>query len=353
MNSPAAERKLKLGVLGCGSIAQIAHLPALAKAANVVVTAACDASPECLERARQFVDIGSVYQDMERFLAEADIEAVLIPVPDAFHAELSIAAMRAGKHVLVEKPLAVTLEECEAMVRTADETGRQLQIGCMKRYDPALQFAHRFVAEEMGERLSLHGWYCDSTSHGRYVRSLGRPRVSPPTKKTPTTARPVENGLLFGHGVHLIDTIRYFGGEVAAVSAMHTERFGAHSWHATLAFRDGGVGSLELTCAARMDWFEGFHMHGEHGSIRARIPFPYYNRPSEVSVYDARRQEYRTPLAPDSDAYQRQMEGFAQAILDGRPVTPDGRDGLADHQVLSAIEESAASGRWMEIVGNR
>ena len=167
--------KLKIGLLCCGGIAQIAHLPALRKAENIEFTSVCDVAEDLLNAMADRYAIANRYKDYHTFLEKADIDAVLLPVADGFHALLSIECMKAGKHVLVEKPMAQTVEQCQQMLQVSDETGCQLQIGCMKRFDPALQFAQKFVAEEMGERLSVSGWYCDSVFHMNYVRSLALP----------------------------------------------------------------------------------------------------------------------------------------------------------------------------------
>lgn len=343
-------RKLKLGVVGVGPIAQIAHLPAIDKAENVDLTAACDVSPEMLEHARRLVDFDRAFTDYATMLEQADIEAVLIPTANEYHAELALAALNAGKHVLVEKPLAVTLDECDALVEAVERTGLKLQMACMKRHDPALQFAQKFAAEEMGQRISLHGWYCDSTSHGTYVRSLRRPIYTSPNRRRPEMpGMPSDSYLLYGHGVHLVDLVRYFGGDIVGVTAV-MGRVGKHrTWHSTLEFADGAVGSLELTCVVKMDWFEGLHVHGENGSVLARVPFPYFNRASEVQVFDAARGEYRTPLTADADAYERQMEDFARAILDDAPLYPDIYEAYQDQQVLAAIDQSSQEGRRVTI----
>ena len=143
--------KLKIGLLGCGGIAQIAHLPALRKAANVEFTAICDVAEDLLNAMADRYAVAHRYTDHHEFLEKADMDAVLLPVADGFHASLSIDCMRAGKHVLVEKPMAETVEQCEQMLQVSEETGRKLQIACMKRYDPGLQFAQKFVAEEIVE----------------------------------------------------------------------------------------------------------------------------------------------------------------------------------------------------------
>lgn len=93
-------------------------------------------------------------------LADSQIDAVIIATADAFHVP---AALAAGKHVLCEKPLGVTLEEVEALQATVAKSGLKLQVGHMKRFDSGLQSAKRFVDDEMGEMLAFKGWYCDST----------------------------------------------------------------------------------------------------------------------------------------------------------------------------------------------
>ena len=341
--------ELKMGILGVGGIAQIAHLPALRKAANVELTAICDAARDLLEKTGRKYEVESLYTDHRKFLDEADIDAVLIPVAHAFHAPLSIDAMRAGKHVLVEKPMAVTLEECRRMVQVSKETGKQLQVACMKRYDPGLQFAQRFVREEMGERLSVSGWYCDSVYHMQYVNSLVGPREGSTMQRRPTERiEDVHLNMVLGHGVHLIDTLRFFGGDIVAVTTEMTQKDRDIVSVSLLEFADGSRGTAQLMVRVRMDWCEGLMVHGVGGSVMAKIPFPYRYVGSDIRVFDAAREEYRTPPTPDADPYERQLEGFASAILEGRDVSPNAEDGLAAQRVILGMHESQKLGRRVE-----
>jgi len=343
--------KLKVGLLGCGPIAQIAHLPALVKAENVAFTAICDVAEDLMRLMAQRYEVSDVYIHHREFLEKADIDAVLLPVAHAFHAPLSIECMRAGKHVLVEKPMALTVEECEQMLAVSEETGMQLQIGCMKRFDPGLQFAQEFVESEMGERLSVSGWYCDTVFHGHYVRTLGLPLRSSGAQRRPEQGGTGDFHLdaILGHGVHAIDAIRFFGGDIIAVTTKVAQKSQGINSTSILEFADGACGSFQLICSVKMDWFEGITVHGENGSVVAQIGFPYFRTPSDVKVFDAKRGEYRTPAAPDSDPYERQLEAFAAAILDARDVSPSAKDGLADQKVLMAIHESAQTGKRVVI----
>ena len=98
-----------------------------------------------------------------------------------------------------------------------------------------------------------------------------------------------------------------------------------------------------------MDWTEGLQVHGERGSVEAKIGFPYWKAGSEVRVFDAANEEYRTPTTPDSDPYERQLEGFSSAILGGYDVSPSGQDGLHDQRVLEAISRSVELGKRVEV----
>ena len=111
-----SEKVVKLGLLGCGSIAQFAHLPALAKTKRVAIRALCDAAEDLLHVVGRRYGIQQLYRDYAALL-QADIDAVLIAAHDAFHVPLATQALAAGKHVLVEKPLGGNSDECRELLR--------------------------------------------------------------------------------------------------------------------------------------------------------------------------------------------------------------------------------------------
>ena len=340
------DRKLKLGFLGVGSIAQLAHLPAAVKAHNVDLVAVCDASEQMARDIAGIYGAREWFTDYDTFLDQADIEAVVLPVPDPFHAPLAIAAMEAGKHVLVEKPLATDVPTAESMVEAAARTGKQLQLATMKRWDPGLQYAQSFAAGDMGQRLTVSGWYCDSRYHGTYVNTHWAIRRFAEGRIMPTQS-PYEDltaAMIRGHGVHLIDTLHFFGGPIVAVAASQSMKYGSTGICGTLEYADGAVGAFQLIGIVVMDWYEGLQVHGERGSIEAKIGFPYWKQGAEVRVFDAASEEYRTPTTPDPDPYERQIEGFAAALLAGLPVSPSAKDGLMDQRVLEAIAQSLRTG---------
>ena len=132
---------LRLGVVGAGRISQVAHLPAATKAERVQLTAICDSSPVVVAKVAQRYGVGG-FTDMGRFLDQG-LDAVLIATPDPSHLALAVQALDAGKHVLVEKPLADTLAAAEELSRKAADLGLKLQVGAMKRHDPGVEYARR------------------------------------------------------------------------------------------------------------------------------------------------------------------------------------------------------------------
>jgi predicted dehydrogenase len=342
-----------MGLLGCGPIAQFAHLPALAKARRVALRAICDGAEDLLSAMGRRYGVEQLYRDCAAFLRQADIDAVLIAAADAFHVPLAVEALEAGKHVLVEKPLGTNATECGELLEIVRRTGLKLQVAAMKRHDPGIAFAHRFVREQLGQILSVSGWYCDTLFRPAFQETL-----LPPTATSRFAVRPsldpkarIERYSLVTHGAHLFDNLRYLGGSVKSVAARHAEKCGQHSWHGLLEFEHGGVGHFELTVKVNADWSEGYRVYGEHGSVEVKTLLPFYYRPSEVRAFDARTEQWHTPLGAHSNPYKNQLEAFARSVLDDEPVNPDAFEGLATVGLLEAVEASVASGARVEVPG--
>ena len=114
---------VRLGLIGCGRIAQVAHLPAIEKTDQVELTMVCDGNEYTANAVARRYGVPAATTDSAEVFASPDVDAVLIAVPDRFHESLVSQALAAGKHVLIEKPLAATVEECERLVAAAAESG--------------------------------------------------------------------------------------------------------------------------------------------------------------------------------------------------------------------------------------
>jgi predicted dehydrogenase len=341
-------RCLGVGILGCGPIAQFAHLESAQKGRNVALRAVCDADEGLAKRFGGFYDAGRIYRDYDDMLADAQVEAVIIAIADAFHVPAALKALAAGKHVLCEKPIGVAVEEVEALGRKVEESGLTLQIGHMLRFDPGIEATHDFIRDEIGELLALKAWYCDSTHRYTVTDAIQPlPRLGARALKPPGDPKADKRRyFMLAHGSHLIDLARYLAGPIKAVQARLSERFGAYCWFVDTEFDNGTLGHLDLTIAVRMDWHEGFQIYGERGSAIGRIFNPWYYRSSEVEMFHESDATYRRVLGADAHFYRRQLEGFADVVLKGAPMQGAAiADGIASVRAMVAIAQSVRTGQ--------
>ncbi|MFC0806299.1 Gfo/Idh/MocA family protein [Ensifer sp. P24N7] len=342
------ERRLRVGVLGAGQIAQAAHFEACTKAVNADLHAICDVADDLRERMAITHGAAKTYDDYDRMLADPDIEAVIIATADAFHVPASLRALEAGKHVLCEKPVGVTVEECLDLREAVEKSGKIFQVGHMKRFDAGLQAAKAFIADEMGEMIALKAWYCDST-HRYAMTDAVQPLIVTSANAKKPYANPkadLRRYYMLAHGCHLIDTARYFGGDIVSVQARLSERAGIWCWFVDAEFASGTLGHLDLTVQVRMDWHEGFQIYGEKGSVLGKTYNPWYYKTSEVDIFREAEGATHRVLGADGHFYRRQVEGFARTILDGAAMEGAGiDDGLASVRAMVAIARSVASGK--------
>ena len=336
--------RLRIGVLGAGPIAQFAHLEAVRKSRNAELYAICDVAPDLLARVAAIHEPRTTFSEFDAMLADDAVDAVIVATADAFHVPAALRALAAGKHVLVEKPVGISVEEVTALRDAVHASGRVLQVGHMKRFDPGISFARDFIRDELGALVSLKAWYADSAFRYTMTDALQAIPVRSSAARTPDVDPKLNRAQYFmlTHGSHLIDTAQFLGGPIASVDAQHIEREGMHSWFVASTFADGSIGHLDLTVAVHMDWHEGFHVYGTHGSVIGRTYLPWYFRSSDVECFSTRDRQFRRPLGEDAQFFRRQVEAFADTILTGAAqlgATVD--DGLATTKVMAAITQSA------------
>ena len=340
--------RLNIGVLVCGPIARAGHFESCTKACNARLYAVCDVAVDLRERMAVIHGAERAYADYDDMLADPALQAVIVATWDAFHVDASIRALRAGKHVLCEKPVATGRPQTERLAQVVRETGLTFQVGHMKRYNIGLQEAKRLVEDGMGEMVALKAWYCDSTH--RYAMTDA---VQPLVVRSAQARRPADDPradlrryCMLAHGSHLVDSARFFAGPIAAVNARLSDRRGMHCWFVDVEFENGALGHLDPTVAVRMDWHEGLTIHGRNGSVTARTCKPWYFRSSDVEIFHEADATTRRPLGADGHFHRRQVEGFADTVLTGAPMTGAGiEDGLASVRAMLAIARSVEEGR--------
>jgi predicted dehydrogenase len=346
------QRALRVGVLGAGPISQAAHFEACRKAKNAELYAICDVAEDLLERMSAIHAPRKAYADYDAMITDRNVDAVIVAIADQFHVPMALKALEAGKHVLVEKPMGVTVEECEELKERAETTKLVVQVGTEKRFDEGIAFARDFVREEMGEMIALKAWYCDSTHRYTMTDAL-QPVIEASQKAKRPEGDPkadLRRYYILGHASHLLDTARFLGGEIEAIRTRLVEKFGAYCWFSEVGFADGSVGHLDLTMKVRMDWHEGFQIYGEHGSVLGKTYNPWYFKPSDVECFSERYGHYQRPLGADGHFFRRQIEGFAEAILEGAPMRgANAQDGLAAMRGMVAMARSAQTGEAVRL----
>ncbi len=340
-------RLLRIGVLGAGPIAQTAHFDAIRKARNAELYAICDAAADLLVQVAAIHRPAATYTDYDALLADPQVEAVIIGVADQFHVPLARRAIAAGKHVLVEKPLGVSIAECMTLRDEVQARGRVLQVGNNKRFDPGIAFARQFIRDQLGEILSLKAWYYDSAYRYTMTDNLQPIPLTSANARRPAGDPKADRRryYLLTHGSHLVDTAQFLGGEIVQVHARYVARGGSACWFVAVDFADGSVGHLDLIIPIRGDFEEGFQVFGEGGSVVGRAYLPWYHKSSHVECFSDADRQYHRVLGEDGYSYKRQIEGFAETVLHGVPqqgATVD--DGLAAMRVLVAIARSSETG---------
>lgn len=336
--------RLKLGVIGAGRISQAAHLPAASKADGIDLVALSDPSPLLAKEVSARYGIAG-YTSTDELLA-GDVDAVVVATPDRFHLPLATAALQAGKHVLVEKPLAPNVADAQTLADLADATGLVLQVGSMKRHDPGIEYA-KAALDRIGPVLSVQAWY-------RVMNGL-RPATEAtlfPKVVVDSEVRRVETGfkaeretyLLTTHGPHVFDTLCHLSGAMAGVRAQVAHVGPDYTWHGTARLIDtGGLVSFEITTNVNAEWSEGFEIYGEKGHISVRTFFPFFSRASDVSVFLEADHTTVRPSFGDTNAYERQLEAFAVTIATGGVPNPTAAEGVAAVKMIEAVAASAAN----------
>jgi predicted dehydrogenase len=352
-------RPLNIAMIGCGGVASF-HLPAYQRHPDRVrLVAVCDpCEPHAQRRARE-TGVKAIYTDPARMLAEVDCDAVDICAIHDCHAELAIMSARAGRHVLVEKPMACSLAECRAMIDAADRAAVILMVGQMQRYHPSYR----------GVRNIIRGGELGPIRAARIDAMQNAPEGMASAAWLLDGAR-AGGGILISVAVHKIDLLRFLLGEVKRITGITRAAHpaftsGAEDYAAAiLEFENGAIGEIFGTYSGfRMPWAEMFMIFGDDGTIHAVPPIGQYGGPAYVA---SRR---RTPKLQqfhdmfhgfepvedameeltDTDPFINQALHFAECCRTGQEPLSGGRDNLNTMKVIFGIYESARSGAAVEL----
>lgn len=320
--------ELRWGILSTASIARTKVIPGIQKAARSRIVAIASRDEGLAREAAAAAGIARAYGSYEALLADPQVDAVYIPLPNHLHAEWSIAAMRAGKHVLCEKPLAVTSADAERMVAAAEVAGVLLMEAFMYRLHPSWVAVCGLVASgRIGRLVAVQSWFSyfnDDASNIRNIRDFG-------------------GGALFDIGCYSVNLSRLlFGGEPTRVESSVLRDPGTGVDILTSGLLEFAGGIATFTCSTRAEDDQRVHIYGTQGRISIEIPFNIPpDRPTHVFVSSGgdppvnpatERLTFKT-----ADPYTVEAERFAAAVLDGGPVPVPPSDAIANLRVIERL----------------
>jgi predicted dehydrogenase len=319
-------------VLGCAVIAVDKVIPAMQRSqrCDVVAIASRDASRAAETAAR--LGIRRSHGSYEALLADDEIEAVYIPLPNHLHAEWTERAAAAGKHVLCEKPLGLSVAEVVTMIEACRRAGVLLMEAFMYRLHPSWQRTHELVAEgAIGELRAIQARFAYHNVDPANIRNVAA----------------FGGGAVLDIGCYPINVARwFFAGEPTAVHALvrRDRTFGTDALTSALLDFDGRQAAF--TCSTQLEPDQRVHLLGTTGRLEVEIPFNIPpDRPTRVMLASGGE----APVAPDvtvfelppCDQYTVMADGFSQAVREGVPVPTPPEDAIGN---LTVIEQILAAG---------
>jgi UDP-N-acetyl-2-amino-2-deoxyglucuronate dehydrogenase len=332
---------LNFGLIGCGRVAP-RHAESLRNLDGVCLAAVADIQES---RARRFAhDYGAeAYMDYRRLLDRPDIDIITICTPSGLHAGMAIAALQAGKHVLVEKPMALALSDADAMLAASRAAGRKLGVVLQNRYNPPMQDLRRVVDEGRLGRVLLGNatvrWYrpqeyYEDGWHGTWA---------------------MDGGALMNQSIHHIDALQWLLGEpesVTAYTATLAHRMEAEDTGiALIRFRSGALGVAEGSTITYPENLEGsIALFGEHGSVK--IGGTALNRKVlwkiQCELEHERELLVRDQVDPPSVygySHQAVIADMAAAVREDREPKTHGLEARKSVALVLAMYESARTGQ--------
>ena len=327
--------KVRYAVVGLGHIAQVAVLPAFAHAENSELTALVSDDPEKLEKlGRKYKVAGRYsYEQFEECLGSGTVDAVYIALPNHLHREYTERAARAKTHILCEKPLAVTEEDCLSMIRVTEEHQVKLMVAYRLHFEEAnLKAIDLVQSGKLGDPRLFDSVFTMTVKDGDI-------RLNP---------RELGGGTLYDIGVYCINAVRnLFGAEPMEVVAFSAnkgdERFLQCEETTSAILRFPGRERLAaFTCSFGAADVSHYRVVGSKGQLVMDPAYEYAGELEQKITVDGRT---RSKTFPKRDQFAPELISFSECILNGNSPEPSGWEGLADVRIIRALYRSADTGQ--------
>jgi len=331
-------------LVGVGEIVREFHLPVMIKNLRVEVVAACDLHADSVQRMAQQFGVPKTYADINLMACDSEIDAVLISAPNNLHAPISIEMLQSGKHVLCEKPMAVTAAEAERMLAAAERSRRRLAIAHPWRCDQDFQWLHSVIQSgRLGKVFKIRGHAIITGNSPSQESWRSNPQIA-------------GGGALMDLGVHVIDTISFLFNDhlrpvrIMAQTANHfTQSQVEDTATLLMEFHDG------MSAVIECGWHHNFQ-NSPHGAIEVSGTEGYARTfPTEMhGLMDGAWRCYRPSLHAerphiDASMYAAQMDSFIDCIVCGSEPACNAQQGLRNMVLVDAAYQAAREGRPVSI----
>ncbi len=328
--------KVRWGILSTADIGLKKVIPGMQKGSWSDVVAICSRDQAKARDAASTLGISRAYGSYDELLADPDIEAVYNPLPNQLHVPWSIKAAEAGKHVLCEKPLSMTLAEARQLLDAQRRTGVKIGEAFMVRTHPQWLRARDLVRS--GRIGPLRSAMCFFSYFNRDPKNI---------RNIPEYG----GGALMDIGCYPINTTRFmFGEEPSRVLGLVERDPEMKTDRLTSAILDFPSGHAVFTCSTQLVPYQRIHFAGTRGRIEIEIPFNAPNdRPCKIFVDDGGDlfgKDISVEEIPTCDQYTVQGDVFSRAIREGGEVPVTLEDAVRNMAVIEAVFRSGESGRW-------
>ncbi len=324
---------IRYAVVGLGYIAQAAVLPAFVHAKNSKVVALISSDDDKLKRLskKYRVPYASDYKNFENCLREARVDAVYIALPNSLHREYAVRAARMGIHVLCEKPLALSEEECEEMIRVAEENEVKLMTSYRLHFDPAnIEAIETARSGKLGDLRIFNSVFSFQVKDRKNIRLNAE----------------TGGGPLYDIGTYCINAARYLFGcdptEVLAATASGSDpRFQEVEETVSAILRFPGERLATFVASFNAEPTSSFEIIGTKGKLRLDPAYEFASglkRETTIAEHTSKKKY------PKLDQFGPVLAYFSKCILEDTKVEPSGLEGLADIRVIEAVQESARTG---------
>lgn len=328
-------RKIRWGVLGTANIGLKKVIPAMQRGEHCEPAAIASRRLKSAQEAAKQLGLPKAFGSYEELLADPEIEAVYNPLPNNLHVPWSLKALEAGKHVLCEKPIALTSAEAQTLVDGAKRYPHlKVMEAFMYRHHPQWQRARHLVQTgQIGELRTIHSFFSYFQVDPRNIRNMAE----------------LGGGGLMDIGCYNISQSRFiFNREPVRVCGVveYDPQFKTDRLASGLL--DFGSGSATFTCATQLVPYQRVNLYGTEGRVEIEIPF---NAPPDrpCKMWHQRGAKIDEIVLDLCDQYTLQGDLFSLAILNDTPVPTPLEDAVANMQVIEAMIESARRGTWIQM----